>query len=395
MSALSWRRFRLRTRFVVFILPALIAVLITFVFIVPNQKLAYLRRLQMSGADIPLPLSYSTWWACFYEGVPADAMLGDLKFPNREQQLKTLAPDLFAGLKAYELRYVYFNRLRLTPEHFSDLSGAKGHYELILDHCDFTGPALAELKNANELGIVKICGTPLKDEELEFIGGFSRLHELILEDIGASGSGLEALTQLPRFRELHLKGSSFDDRALFGIAGATKLISLELDKTTVGPKGMAAVSTLPLQRFNIRNARLSRAFMAEVAKIRTLAYVELTDCTFEQGAFPLMGDLPALQSLMLDGSNVTDSDISALAGSRTLMEISLERTPFTGSELGKLVSLPLYKLNLRKTGFGDKELPVLSEFPGLNDVYLTGSKVSKKAAKKFHAEYPDIGLEGP
>jgi Leucine-rich repeat (LRR) protein len=98
---------------------------------------------------------------------------------------------------------------------------------------------------------------------------------------------------------------------------------------------------------------------------------------------------PHLETLILDGCNLTDEGLESLNGCQTLRFLSLRKTPVTGRFLQRLEGVPLERLNLANTGCDGAELRNLANLKSLKVLSLNHCPIDDAGTAAI-AEIPSL-----
>jgi hypothetical protein len=103
--------------------------------------------------------------------------------------------------------------------------------------------------------------------------------------------------------------------------------------------------------------------------------------------------LPAMVSLDLSHTRVTDSGVRLLAGATALKSLRLAKTEITDASLPLLVNFPqLESLNLYGTQVTNEGILQLASLPGLKKLYLWQSKVDAEGVSALKQKLPDCEI---
>ncbi|MPY86922.1 MAG: hypothetical protein GEU99_03275 [Luteitalea sp.] len=127
---------------------------------------------------------------------------------------------------------------------------------------------------------------------------------------------------------------------------------------------------LPLLEANV-SRRKNPVRPADVEQMRPLfpqiAWLDLAYSRLDRGVLPLLAEMPHLSRLYLQGTNITDEDLSKLGSLKFLEHLNLYGTPVT-----------------------DKGLKYLAELPNLQSLYLWQTRVTEEAASKLQQGLPQL-----
>ena len=102
-----------------------------------------------------------------------------------------------------------------------------------------------------------------------------------------------------------------------------------------------------------------------------------------------VGQMPHLQSLTLDNSQLNDSDMDGIRGMQRLKHLSLRYTKVSDETLHIVSTLPSLKsLKLTGTNITDAGFPKLQELKSLRELYVRWTRVTSNAVSEFKNENP-------
>lgn len=316
-------------------------------------------------------------------GKPATAAnLGDIQmislFGEKAKQLGDDDCALFAALP--NLRMVAFTNAKIGKACLQALAGAPG------------------------LTSVTLSTTEVEPGSIATLAAAAAIDSLSFSDVrGLSPADIGALTPLRRLRFFSVGFTMIpvgrtpwhDDRMLAEIAKLTSIQTMTISRVAAGPEGMAKIAAMPALReltltyglfgdgavaplagaklttLNInQNYRLGPATAASVAKIPTLAYLDLSNTGVGGGLAPLAG-LTQLSTLTLNGSFVTDADLKAVSTLPTLTTLNVHDNPSVGDPGFTAVTgiKSLKTVSLGRTAITDAGFATLLEMPALQSVY--------------------------
>lgn len=247
------------------------------------------------------------------------------------------------------------------------------------------------------------------DGTLVGIPGLETLTELRLDQSDLTDAGMAALAGMPGLTELHLEATRVTDAGLVHLAGLAHLGTLELASTEVTGVGFEPLAGLPVSWLRLNGSpvtdeglrhvaalsRLSGLFLshtqagdagaAELARCKTLQYLELTGTRITDAGLARLAELPELQDLKVAGTGITDAGIATLAGLKKLRHLDVRGTAVTPAGLEPLKALPALE-ELGVTVLGTGQLQALKGFPRLKSVYLDLRGVPEPEVTAFYKE---------
>jgi internalin A len=239
----------------------------------------------------------------------------------------------------------------------------------------FTDTSLKAIPNLDEIEIISLIDTAVTDDGFGELLRAQSLVEISVISDTLSGYALQVLAQLPALQSLQIhRGPRIDDSGMRYLSRCIGLRELYLRETAVTDKGLLQV-----------------------------------------------GELPQVWSLLLDDTNVSDVGCVALAGMPQLSLLSLCRTLVSGHGLAAvrdnehftlyLEETPvtdagviafaerfsnLKLISLSQTDVGDAAAFALAKLQRLNEVRLSGTKLTQEGLAAFtgHQNLEAIHVEG-
>ncbi len=201
--------------------------------------------------------------------------------------------------------------------------------------------------------------------------GFRRLKRVIAEASRLDDGALDRLAILPEMEELYVS----DNRVSRSVSRLRNpyLNTLELRNTDVDDSAIEALATLPrLHCLDLPNTNVTPAGIAD-----------------------LVSSAPNLQSLALDGTQVTGATVTAMAGSALLLELYLYGESVTDDTVLLLRDLVnLRELNLYGSSLTDVAVPHLATLSGLRTLRLSGSGLSTEGRLRLLTARNNLRIHG-
>jgi hypothetical protein len=150
---------------------------------------------------------------------------------------------------------------------------------------------------------------PLADAEWESLRGLSRLRELVLEQGRANDGRAEILATLTGLERLVLRESPLGDAGFGRLAACRALRDLNVPQAACTAAGVRVLASLPhLRSLRLGGTRLAGVDVCEaIASLEQLRSLHLIDVPIGDDGLAVLGRLPGLWNLYLDGAGVSDA----------------------------------------------------------------------------------------
>jgi Leucine-rich repeat (LRR) protein len=223
---------------------------------------------------------------------------------------------------------------------------------------------------------------------------FERLRVLHIRDSSNIGDGLVHLRGMKGLEDLALRGPDITDAKLANIRGLGKLRQITLVDTRVTDAGLAHLATLSeLESIRLVGkegtaagltsrgiTHVTDAGLAHLAGLHHLKLLEISAAPGVTDLGPLnpRSNLPALTSLNLHDTGVTDTGLTPIEGTAWLKYLDIRSTRITDDGLARLRGLSnAVSLDLQlNASVSDEGLAHLERLTNLNVLGLDHTKVS-------------------
>lgn len=245
-----------------------------------------------------------------------------------------------------------------TGESFRHLAGLKKLDWLLLYEGKLTEAGSKAIANLSSLYRLSLSHCIFKDNQraLAPIGEMTKLKslELVKDEISAEGFAL--LAGLKTIENLNLSDSRIDNAGfalLTGSRGTLKILNVDMH-ATISDEGIRhIVANFP----NLEEINLSMGSTCTGASIRELAKLpELRKMScwvmkgLKPGDYSLFADLPMIERLSIEDTNITDEALPAFAKCEHLVGLALMKNAITDAGLKALTNIrPLRTLNVSDT----------------------------------------------
>lgn len=264
--------------------------------------------------------------------------------------------------------------------------------------------------------VLHLTQAPVDDTSIPWLASLASLRELCLSNTRVTAPGLSPLAALPELSVLSLRGTAVDGQGLSRLA---HLRSLDLSQTAPSADGWGELGAMAsLQRLSLAHVSLKGRPLAALSGLVSLRALDLArhlpEAEIDLGSLEalvglealalggavaapgamrvLLGSLPALRTLDLSGSSVSDADLCALL---LLDSLDLAGTAITDASAPTLMGCPrLSTLVLSRCAVTDRLVFALMEHPALRSLSLfdcegisAGSVAQMRAGKRIDVEW--------
>jgi RNA polymerase sigma factor (sigma-70 family) len=281
---------------------------------------------------------------------------------------------------------VDLNGTQLTDADLKILKQFKGLRQLGLVGCHaVTDAGLKEIKDLNELRVLRLGGTAVTDAGLKELKGLKELRHLGLAGTQVTDKGLKELKGLKNLRELVLAQTGVTDEGLKEFKDLKELRELRLSGTAVADAGLKQLKELKaLLILDLAGTPVTDAGLGELKELKKLQALGLAHTTVTDDGLKELEDLKELRELQLGRTTVTDAGLKALKGLNELRLLGLPGTQVSDMGLKELKGLKnLQELVLAATGVTDKGLKELKDLKELRGLWLGGTTVTDAGLKEL------------
>jgi len=213
---------------------------------------------------------------------------------------------------------------------------------------------IAELSSLTRLALNRSVLEGNQDT-LAAIGQMSELTNLTLDTCVVTSAGFAHLNGLEKLKTLILNNSRIANDAFTALTpSARNLITLEMQfGATISDEGIRQiVATFPnLERISCSTGSTCTAdSIVELAKLPKLKSISWWVTNTNDETYRLLADLPAIETITLSGTAITDAGLSEFPKCKSLWRLNLTNTAITDAGLEHLKNIkPLTELLLSKT----------------------------------------------
>jgi len=271
--------------------------------------------------------------------------------------------------------------------HDHDLLRLAGLHQLVSLELRETNIGDAGLKHVEDLPALKqliLYKTKITDAAFDSFIKMPALRELSLSETKTTTAGWRRLSELPRLSQLHVAMMPFADLDLAELVVAQpELETLNLWGTVVTDAGIPHLAKLSkLQLLYLNFTKVTGRGLAPLGSLPLLESLGLpSQLSFADEAAKNLSLSPALASLDLQNTNLTDAGLMFLCKIKSLRELNLSGTKITSAGLADLVNLPhLSSLKLLYPPISEQGAAFLSQIEELKRLELGEVQTDKALA---------------
>lgn len=214
-------------------------------------------------------------------------------------------------------------------------------------------------------------------------------------DLYHSGASTYELTQVlafPETSELNISDTDFTDADVLGLSVLTNLETLSVSgMDNLTDSGFAVVTNFTrLRQIRATHMNISDSSLMCLGRLKFLEQVSIGPTepgptadgleAISSRGFAALGSLTNLQSLYIVGRGVlplqlTDDDLTVLAGATNLTGLTLSCCPLTGVGLTHLNATHLKSLRMKFAAVNEAGIKAIGEFQDLESLNLYGNKL--------------------
>jgi len=147
--------------------------------------------------------------------------------------------------------------------------------------------------------------------------------------LALSDFNLDTIAQLTQLESLDIGGSKVTDRGVVDLAGLTNLHTLGLSETTVSARGVATLAKLPhLARLNLWKAeKIDDKAAPQFAAMPAIETLELTETGITDETLDTLEQIKTLKDIYVGGTAVTEARVEAFRAARPECRITWWEKP--------------------------------------------------------------------
>jgi Leucine-rich repeat (LRR) protein len=207
---------------------------------------------------------------------------------------------------------------------------------------------------------------------------------------GASTNELAQVLDFPKISELNISDTDFTDADVLRLGVLTNLEALSVSgMDNLTDNGFTVVTNFTrLRQIEATHMNISDSSLMHLGRLKFLERVSIGPTepgptaegleAISSRGFAALGGLTNLQSVYIVGRRVlplqlTDNDLTALAGATNLTSLTLSSCPLTGVGLRHLNAAHLKSLRMKFAAVNEAGIKAIAEFPDLESLNLYGN----------------------
>lgn len=271
--------------------------------------------------------------------------------------------------------------------------------ELGLQHrnAPFDADAIADVQS---LRIPREALAQFTDDDVRHLLVMPRLGSLTMDGpSGLTAAGLEQLSGIENLWSLSMRNANLKDEDVATVAALSGLKTLDLGlNRDLGDGALKVIAELPaLETLTLDTTAVSDNGVARLAGHQQLRRLNLLQTAITDAAFTHLGQIPSLQNLNVSSTAVTGSGFGALANLSALEEIALRGTSLTDEAVETLSGITsLQRLFIWDSGITDAAVPHLAKLPNLKTLYLDDNEITDSGLQALagHSNLSILWLSG-
>jgi hypothetical protein len=275
----------------------------------------------------------------------------------------------------------------------SRFQGLLGLMSTDLSPPPFNGANVKYLKNMTRLEALNFPDdTSITDADLTQLIRLTALRQLNLHDPRITDAGLTCLKDMTSLTNLMLTGTQVSANGLQNLRALKKLKFLNLTQTRVDD--LAPISHLVLlASLHVSQTPVGDRGLAPIVALVGLDTLRLDGTNITGASYGYFKSLSKLAYLSLQKTRIGDEGSADLAKLTALIRLDLDDTQITDNTLAHLASLPKLRfLSLARTRVTDRGLGMLTECKSLKQLNVRGSKISRDGLRAFQEARPYVNV---
>lgn len=168
----------------------------------------------------------------------------------------------------------------------------------------------------------------LDDDDLVALAKLTALVDLLLDNDESqfTQQGIAALAELQQLAHLRIRGRGIDDACLAEITKLKQLRILNVPRGSFTDEGLVHLADLPdLEMFRFGSPHVSNDGMRTIARWPAIRMLHLIDVPITDQGLAELAKIERLQSLYVDGGEMTDAGWDALFKGRPRLHVHVNQ----------------------------------------------------------------------
>jgi hypothetical protein len=242
-----------------------------------------------------------------------------------------------------------------------------------------------------DLETIRLEGSNVTDDALQHIQNCRHAKVLLVHNAPVTDQGLAKIRSLSELEELWIVGSQVTDAGLDNLVEFSELKELWLHDTAVSDAGLQKLRHLQrLSVLDLRSTQISDSGLAVVASMPAIKMLLVDQDTLTDQGLKNLRPAPKLFKLWLSTRTSSKLDLGVLSEFPLLSDLTLSGPIGTDAALQPLASnTRITRLELDWcAGLTDESLTTLAQIPNLQKVQLIRTKFSPQAISAFQTQKP-------
>jgi hypothetical protein len=298
---------------------------------------------------------------------------------------------VLAGLRS--VRFLDLRGVKLSEEAFGFLDGWKDLEKVHVNGAQVTDAFVTKMARFDSLHALQIRFAPVTGKTCDKLAGARNLRTLDLERCGITDDGMAVVAQLKGLEDLNISRTDVGNAGMAHVASLTKLKKLNIQDTKATAQGLASLGALrELEELSFLSSEVAD-YPGVVKQIATtwprLQALRIVGGEVRADMIEPLVALRGLKGLYLQGVDLGEPAMAALAKLTTLEELGITQGTMSDEKLGGLTALKKIRmLRLNNTKVTDTGIMKLKTMKGLKELEVRMTPVTLAGAAAFEKELP-------
>ena len=325
-----------------------------------------------------------TWWRITSDRSKLEVTIAE--------QLRAAGGDVERDRDSRITDIYVFHVNESNPEQWSSLTRLRRILSFDSDCTDADLKTIAKCRSIQEL---ELNGGSYSGEGLAQLSSLSELRTLSLKGLILSTDHISKMNCAPSLRTLRvaLKDSAIKELAGKGLLRQLDVLEVQLVADT--PLNAASPPTYQCHQLDLLNVRGGGVFgLGQLLRlIEGSVVVELIECELSPAIMSQLAQIRRLKHLVLTDCAIDNHNTAEPAAFDDLESLTISGSRFPPSAIAILHSPQLKRLNLSSSSVGDEVEGIAEAFPSLRNVTVSRGRVSVEGINRLRESYPRVKID--